>query len=182
MQNLLLSIDNRGNNGRINDARHSRLWLSRRLRQLDEIQWGTLPFQSEAYVSLGTVTLRFPPYWFRPTAIMTTITFVITAWSMTHFIWHQHTIICLLALFLCLVVLWSPHYNSYNSHNPHILLSFSHTAQPESRLTFIWLIISLTPLFLLTQPIHFLCNYSIFTYNVLPSELLSVMATLVYIV
>ena len=34
---------------------------------------------------------------------------------------------------------------------------------------------------LLSLP-HFLCNYSIFTYNVLSSELLSVMATLVYIV
>ena len=35
--------------------------------------------------------------------------------------------------------------------------------------------------FLLSPP-HSLCNYSIFTYNVLSSELLSVMATLVYIV
>ena len=34
---------------------------------MDEIQWGTFPFQPEAYVSLGTVTLRFPPYWFGPT-------------------------------------------------------------------------------------------------------------------
>ena len=34
----------------------------------------------------------------------------------------------------------------------------------------------------LLSPSHSLCHYSIFTYNVLSSELLSVMATLVYIV
>ena len=56
------------------------------------------------------------------------------------------------ALFLCLIVLWSRHYDSYDSHDPHIFLSFSHTAWSESRLTFIWLFISLTPLSPLTQP------------------------------
>ena len=35
--------------------------------------------------------------------------------------------------------------------------------------------------FLLSPP-HSLCNHSIFTYDVLPSELFSAMATLVYIV
>ena len=35
---------------------------------------------------------------------------------------------------------------------------------------------------LLLSPPHSLCNYSIFTYDMLPLELLSVMATLVYIV
>ena len=88
MRDLLLGINNRRDNGRINDARHSGLWLDRRLRQMDEIQWGTLPFRSEAYVSLGTVTLQFPPYWFGSMAIMTTTTFIITARSMTHPIQH----------------------------------------------------------------------------------------------
>ena len=105
MRNLLLSIDDRGDNGRINNARHSGLWLDRRIRQLDEIQWGMFPFQSEAYVPLGTVTLQFPPYWFGSTAIMTTTTLVITAQSMTHFIQHQHAIICFPASFLRLIVL-----------------------------------------------------------------------------
>ena len=149
---LLLGIDDRGDNGRINNARHSGLWLSRRLRQLDEIQWGTFPFQSGAYVSLGTVMLWFPPYWSGSTAIMTTTISVITACIMTHLIWHQHAIICLLVSFLHLIILWSRHYDSDNSHDPYILLSFSHTARSESRFTFIRLFISLTPLFLLTQP------------------------------
>ena len=51
---------------------------------MDEIQWGMFPFQSEAYVPLGTVMLRFPPYWFRSTAIMTTTIFVIMARGMIH--------------------------------------------------------------------------------------------------
>ena len=120
--------------------------------ELDEIQWGMFPFWPEAYVSLGTVTLQPLPRWFGPMAIMTTIALVITARMMTYHIRHQHAIIHLLALFLRLIVLWSHHYNSYDSHDPHVFLSFSHTAQPESRFTFIWLFISLTPLSLLTQP------------------------------
>ena len=80
-------------------------WLKRRSQLLDEIQWGTFPFQPEAYVSLGTVILRFSPYWFRSTAIMTTITFVITTRSMTHPIRHQHTIICLIVISLRFIVL-----------------------------------------------------------------------------
>ena len=59
----------------------------------------------------------------------------------------------------------------YDSHDPHTFLSFSHTTRSESRLTFILLLISLTPLFLLTQPPHSLCNPSIFIYGVLSSEL-----------
>ena len=137
-RDLLLSIDNRGDNGRIDDTRHSGLWMDRRLRQLDEIQWGMFPFWPEAYVSLGTVMLRFPPYWFGSTAIMTTTTFVITARGMTHSIQHQHAIIHLIASILCFIVLRSHHYDFYDSHDPHIFLSFSHAAWSESRLTFIF--------------------------------------------
>ena len=72
---------------------------------MDEIQWGMFPFRSEAYVSLGKVMLRFPLYWFRSMAIMTTTTFVITARSMTHPIRYQHTIVRFLASFLHLIVL-----------------------------------------------------------------------------
>ena len=63
-------------------------WLVKAVKAtvLDEIQWGTFPFQSEAYVSLGTVTLQFPPYWFGSMANMTTTTFIIMARSMTHLI------------------------------------------------------------------------------------------------
>ena len=52
--------------------------------ELDEIQWGMCPFQSKAYVSLGMVTLQSFPHWSRSTAIMTTITLVITAHMMIH--------------------------------------------------------------------------------------------------
>ena len=58
-RNLLLSIKNRGDDSRVNDARHSGLLVGEWLKatELDEIQWGMFPFQSEAYVSLGTVML-----------------------------------------------------------------------------------------------------------------------------
>ena len=72
---------------------------------LDDIQWGMFPFRPEAYISLGTVMLRFPPYWIGTTAIVTTITLVIMAHGMTHFIRHQHAIICLLASLLRFIVL-----------------------------------------------------------------------------
>ena len=72
---------------------------------MDEIQWGMFPFRSEAYVSLGTVMLQFPPYWFGSTAIMTTTTFIIMAHGMTHPFQHQHAIVHLFASFLRLIVL-----------------------------------------------------------------------------
>ena len=72
---------------------------------MDEIQWGTFPFQPEAYVSLGTVMLRLPPYWSGSTAIMTTTTFVTTARSMTHPLRHQHATVHLFVSFLRLIVL-----------------------------------------------------------------------------
>ena len=73
--------------------------------ELDKIQWGMFPFRPEAYVSLGTVTLQLPSHWSGSTAIMTTITLVITACMTIHLIRHQHAIICLLASFLHLIVL-----------------------------------------------------------------------------
>ena len=72
---------------------------------MDEIQWGTFPFRPEAYVSLGTVTLQFLPYWFGSTAIMTMTTFIITARGMTHPIQHQYAIVRLLASLLRFIVL-----------------------------------------------------------------------------
>ena len=104
-RDLLLGVDNGRDNGRIDDTRHSGLWMDRKLRQLDDIQWGMFPFQPEAYVSLGMVTLRLPPYWIGSTAIITKITLVITARSMTHPFRHQHAIVHLLAPFLHLIVL-----------------------------------------------------------------------------
>ena len=68
---------------------------------------------------------------------MTMTTFVITAHGMTHPIQHQHAIIRLLASLLHFIVLRSRHYDLYDSHDPHILLYFSHTVRPESRFTFI---------------------------------------------
>ena len=73
--------------------------------ELDEIQWGMFPFQSEAYVSLGTVTLRSFSHWSGSTVIMTTIDLIITVHMMIHPIQHQHAIIHLLASFLHLIVL-----------------------------------------------------------------------------
>ena len=183
-RDLLLSINDRGDNSGINDARHSKelVGWANKTTVLDKVQWGMFPFQSKAYVPLGTIMLRFPPYWFGSMAIMTMIILVNTARRMTHLIRHQHAIVRLIVSFLRFIVLWSRYYYSYDSHDPHIFLSFSHTAQPESRPTFIWLFISLMPLFLLTQPVPPSCNHSIFTYSVSSSELFSVMATLVYIV
>ena len=80
------------------DSRMVVEWLRR--QKLDEIQWGTFPFPPEAYVSLGTVTLRSPPYWLGFTAIMTMITLIITAHMMIHPIRHQHAIICLPCIIL----------------------------------------------------------------------------------
>ena len=106
-RDLLLGMDNRRNNSGIDNTRHSRGLVGKAVKTtvLDDIQWGTFPFRPEAYVSLGMVTLRFPPYWIGSTAIMTTITLVITARGMIHFIQHQHAIVRLLAPFLCLIVL-----------------------------------------------------------------------------
>ena len=120
--------------------------------ELDDIQWGTFPFWSKTYVSLGTVMWWFPSHWFglRPSWLRSPL----SSWPVWWFIMFDTStpLFVFFALFLHLTVLWSCHYDSYDSHDPHIFLSFSHIAQPESRLTFIWLFIPLTPLSLLTQP------------------------------
>ena len=90
---------------------------------------------------------------------------------------------------------------SLSLHHPYVLLFYNHTIMILTILTthtFSYLSPTLPSLsldlhsfdysflshlcsFLLSLP-HSLCNHSIFTYNVLSLELLSVMATLVYIV
>ena len=148
---------------------------------LDDIQWGMFPFRSEVYVSLGTVTLQFPPYWFRSMAIMTTTTFIITACSMTQPFQHQHAIIRLLASLLCLLF-YDHAITIFMILTTHILSYLSLTLPGLSldSHSFDYSFLSHLCSFLLS-PSHVLCNHSIFTYDVSPSELLSIMDTLVYI-
>ena len=54
---------------------------------------GYISHQSETYVSLGTVKTHSPSHWSGSMAIITMIGFIIMAWTMTHFLQHQHDII-----------------------------------------------------------------------------------------
>ena len=126
------------------------------------------------------------PHWPGSTAIMTTIILIITVHMMIHLIQHQHTIIHLLASFLyhsyvllfydyAIMILTIPmtHMFSYLSLTlPGLNLDLHSFDYP--------FLSCLCPI--LFSPPHSLCNCSIFTYDVLSLELLSVMATLVYIV
>ena len=149
---------------------------------MDEIQWSTFPFWPEAYVSLGMVTLWLSPYWSGSTAIMTTTTFVTMACSMTHPFRHQHIIICLL-YHSCDLLFYDHAIMTFMILMTHIFtyLSLILPGLSLDSHSFDYSFLSRLCSLLLRPP-HFLCNRSIFTYDVSPLELFSDMATLVYIV
>ena len=108
---------------------------------------GYVSSQSEAYVSLGTVTPCSPsslvqsyghhdndcpchhsPYGDSSCSIS----------ARHHSLSLHHS--CILLFYDHTITIF------YDSHDPHVFLSFSYTARSESRPTFIWLFISLTPL------------------------------------
>ena len=133
---------------------------------------GYVSLWSEAYVSLGTAMSRSSPHWSGSTAIMTTISLVITAHTMIHHVRHQHTIIhlpCIILAPFCskitplwfLQFSWPTRFLTFLSHYPASLDPHSFNYSPLSRLCSL----------LLSLP-HSLCNCSIFTYNVLSLELL----------
>ena len=133
---------------------------------------GYVSFRSETYVSLGMVKPRLLPYWSGSTAIVTMDDFIITARMVTHHIRLQHIILVPIASYSRLIVLWSRHHDSYDSHDPHVFPFISPTLPglslgPHSfddlslsRLCSSWL-----------SPPHSLCHYSIFIYGIISLEL-----------
>ena len=147
--------------------------------ELDEIQWGTSPFRSKAYVSLGMVTSPLPPYWFGSTAVMTSSSqpirwFIQFDISTPLFAFLHHS--CVLLFYdhaITILTILTTHIFSYLSLTLPSLSLDSHS--------FDYPFLSRPCSFLLSLS-HFLCNHSIFTNNISLSELLSIMDTLVYIV